>query len=461
MTQKDAFVLPLPFAYTLVMRRRDLLKGLVACLPARALLADSWPQFRGPGARGIAGDDRRLPLTWSDSENVLWRIDVPGRGWSSPVVWNDQIFIQSTVSTAGEGLQRKGMFGGRQQYYPPPDEHRWMLDSFDISSGKTRWATELFKGVPKVSRHPKNSFASETPVTDGERVYAHFGDVGTYCLDMTGKILWSKEWPLIETRYGYGTGSSPALHEGRLYIVNDNEKQSYMLALDKLTGREIWRVTRDEPTTWATPYIWRNERRTEIVTVGTKKVRSYDLKGNLLWEITGMSLLAIPSPFASDGLLYVASGYPTDEKRPVYAIRPGASGDITPADNKPGSEYIAWSLPQGGPYVPSPIIYGGLYYTLLDSGFLTCHDAKTGKEIYGKQRIDSASSGFTSSPWAYNSCIFCLNEDGDTYVIQAGPEFKILGKNSLGDTCLSSPAIASGSLILRTLTHLYRIGHKV
>jgi outer membrane protein assembly factor BamB len=440
------------------MNRRDILKGLIACLPARALLAENWPQFRGPGARGIADDDPRLPSTWSNSENILWRIDVPGRGWSSPIVWKDQIFLQSTISTAGEGPQRKGMFGGRQQYYPPEDEHRWMIDCFDFKSGQMRWATELSKGIPKVSRHPKNSFASETPITDGERVYAHFGDLGTYCLNMDGKILWSKEWPLLETRYGYGTGSSPALHEGRLYIVNDNEKQSYMIALDKLTGREIWKVDRDEPTTWSTPYIWRNQQRTEIVKVGTKKVRSYDLDGKLLWEISGMSLLAIPSPFSYEGLLYVATGYPSDKKRPVYAIRPGAAGDITPADGQSSNQYIAWSLPQGGPYVPSSMIYRDLYYTLWDEGFLTCHDAKSGKEIYGKQRLDPSSTGFTSSPWAYNNRIFCLNEDGETFVIQAGPEFKLLGKNSLDDACLSSPAIANGSLILRTLSHLYRIG---
>jgi outer membrane protein assembly factor BamB len=350
------------------------------------------------------------------------------------------------------------MFGGRQQYFPPSDEHRWMLYCFDFKNGHTNWATELSKGIPKVSRHPKNSFASETPVTDGTHVYAHFGDLGTYCLNMNGEILWSKEWPLLETRYGYGTGSSPALYEGRLYIVNDNEKQSYITALDKLTGREIWRVNRDEPTTWSTPYIWRNDQRTEIVTVGTKKVRSYDLNGKLLWEISGMSLLAIPSPFSYDGLLYVATGYPTDQRRPVYAVRPGASGDITPENGQADNQYIAWSLPKGGPYVPSSMIYGSLYYTLFDEGFLTCHDAKTGKEIYGKQRINPSSTGFTSSPWAYNNRIFCLNEDGDTFIIQAGPEFKVLGKNSVDEACLASPAISGGSLMLRTLSHLYRIG---
>jgi outer membrane protein assembly factor BamB len=442
------------------MRRRDWLKGVMAWVPARALFADSWPQFRGPGARGIAATDPRLPLKWSTRENVIWCIDVPGSGWSSPVISNDQIFVQSDVNTSGEGLPKRGFYGGRQQYYPPSEEHRSIIQSVDFAGGKTRWTTELYRGVPKASRHPKSTYASETPVIDGEHLYVHIGDLGTWCLNLSGKVLWEKKWPLLETRYGYGTGSSPALHEGRLYILNDNETRSYLVALDKLTGREIWTVARDEPTTWSTPYIWQNELRTEIITAGTKKARSYDLNGKLLWEITGMSTLTIPTPFSDDGLLYVTSGYANDEHRPVYAIRPGASGDISLENGKSSNQYIAWSLPQGGPYIPSSILYGGRYYTLLDSGFLTCHDAKTGQEIYGKQRIDPASGTFTSSPWAYNDCIFCLSEEGVTYVVRAGSRFEVVGKNPIEETCMATPAIAGGSLILRTFSKLYRIGIK-
>jgi outer membrane protein assembly factor BamB len=422
------------------------------------LLADSWPQFRGPGSRGIAPDDPRLPVSWSSHDNVVWRVEIPGKGWSSPIAWNDRIFLQTNVSSSGDQAPGKGFYGGSQQYRAPSDEHRWIVYSIDFEQGRTRWATQVYKGVPKGPRHPKNSYASETLVTDGERVYAHCGDLATYCLDMAGKILWSKEWPLLETSFGYGAASSPALAEGRLYIVNDNEQQSYIVALDKLTGREIWRVNRDEPTTWSTPYIWKNEQRTEIVTAGRKKVRSYDLDGKLLWELSGMSALTIPTPFSDSGLLYVSSGYRGDRERPVYAIRPGASGDISLESGKTGNRYVAWSLPQGAPYIPSPLLYDGRFYTLLDQGFLTCNDAKTGAEIYGKQRLDPASANFTSSPWAYNQRIFCLNEDGDTYVVAAGPQFKVLGKNSVDEACLASPAVANGSLILRTFSKLYRIG---
>ena len=442
------------------VRRRDLLKGLAAFLPLRSLPADTWPQFRGPGARGIGPDDHRLPEIWSSREHVLWCADIQGAGWASPVVWNNSIFIHTDVNTAGEGAAHKGMSGGRVQYYPPAEEHRSMALCIDFETGKTRWAKELHRGVPKPSRHPKNSYASETPVTDGRRVYFHIGDLATYCLDMKGKILWAKDWPLQATRYGYGTASSPVLHESRLYILKDNEEESYLIALDKITGREIWRVKRDEPSTWSTPYIWQNTRRTEIVTSGSKKIRSYDLGGKLLWEITRLATLAVPTPFSDDGLLYVTSGYPTDPSRPVYAIRPGASGDITPKSGETSSDYIAWSLTEGGPIDPSSVVYKGKYYSLTDAGFLICHDAKTGREIYGKQRLDPASGTFTTSPWAYNDRIFCLSEDGETYVVQAGSEFKLLRKNSIDDACMASPAIAGGSLILRTHTKLYRIGTK-
>jgi outer membrane protein assembly factor BamB len=440
--------------------RRDLLKGLAALLPVRSLLADTWPQFRGPDARGLGPDDPRLPEIWSNRENVLWCVDVPGTGWASPVVWNRTIFIHSNLKAGGEVGAHTGMSGGRIQYYPPTEEHRSIALAIDFETGKTRWETELHRGVPKPSRHPKNSYASETPVTDGRRVYFHIGDLATYCLDMNGKILWTKEWPLRPTRYGYGTASSPVLHGDRLYLLKDNEEESYLFALDKATGREIWKVRREEPSTWSTPYVWENVLRTEIVTSGSKKIRSYDLGGTLLWEITRQATLAVPTPFSDDGLLYVTTGYPTDPTSPVYAIRPGASGDITLKNGETNNDYIVWSLAQGGPIDPSSIVYKGKYYGLSDAGFLTCHDAKTGKEFYGKQRVAPASGNFTSSPWAYNDRIFCLSEDGDTYVVQAGPEFKVLRKNSIDDACMASPAIAGGSLILRTYTKLYRIGTK-
>ena len=230
-----------------------------------------------------------------------------------------------------------------------------------------------------------------------------------------------------------------------MYIVNDNEKRSFIAAYDKRTGAEAWRVDRDEESNWSTPFVWENERRTEIVTAGTGKVRSYDLDGKLLWELKGMTWINVPSPFAKHGLLYISSGWVGDAVRPVYAIRPGAAGDISLKEGETANEYITRYQRQLGTYNTSPLVYGDYFYTLFDRGFLACHDARTGKQIYGRQRIGTDTSGFTASPWVYNGKIFVLSEDGDTFVIQAGPEFKVLGKNSLDEMALATPAIARGA----------------
>jgi len=417
--------------------------------------ADSWPQFRGPGSTGVV-DDPKLPDKWSSTENVAWKTEIPGLGWSSPVVANDMIFLTSVISTKDIEKPKKGLyFGGERK--GPDDEHRYVVYAIDWKTGKIAWQQEVFKGIPPQSRHLKNSYASETPTTDGERVYAYFGNVGVFVFDMKGKKVWEKKFEPMKTLYGWGTAASPILHQGRLYIVNDNAEKSWLTALDKKTGKEIWKVDREEITNWSTPYIWEHDGKTEIVTTGTKKTRSYDLDGKLLWEFAGMSSLVIPTPFSKFGLLYLSSGYVGDQNRPVYVIKPGAKGDITLPKGESSSQYVAWYYPQAGPYNTSPIIYGDIYYTLLDRGFLTAHDAKTGKEIYTKVRIDPAASAFTASPWASNGKLFLLSEDGDTFVVEAGNEFKLLGKNSLDEMCMSTPAIYKSSLLIRTASKLYKI----
>ena len=403
---------------------------------------------------GVA-EDANLPDTWSTTKNVAWTAEVPGRGWSSPIVVGDSIIVTSVVSSQAEEQPKGGLyFGGERP--APENPHRWVVYSIDWDSGEIEWEREVARMVPPTPRHLKNSFASETPVSDGERIYAYFGNVGLFCLDLQGKVIWSRRWESVRTRFGWGSAASPVLHGDRIYIVNDNDDQSYILALDKDTGADIWKVDRDEGTNWATPFIWENRERTEIITPGTDRTRSYDLDGDLLWELTGMSSIAIPTPFTKFGLLYLASGYVGDRRRPVYAIRPGASGDITLTAGETSNDFIAWFLPQAGPYNPSPLIYGDVYYTLFDRGIFTAHDAHTGEQVYSRQRFASA-TGFTASPWAYNGNIFALSEDGDTYVIQAGSEFEILRVNSLDEFTMATPAIARGSLIIRTLTKLYRI----
>ncbi len=415
----------------------------------------NWPQFRGTKA-GVV-DDGILPTKWSTTENVAWVIDIPGRAWSSPIVWGDKIFITSAVGGTDAEDPKKGLYFGGNRDKPSERIHRWMIYCIDFNNGKILWEKLAHQDVPKHSLHIKNTYASETPVTDGLCVYAYFGNIGLYCYDFDGKQLWKKPFETFKIRYNWGTAASPVLYKDRLYIVNDNDEQSFLIALDTKTGKQIWRVERDEKSNWATPYIWENKQRTELITSGTGKVRSYDLDGKLLWELGGMSNIAIPTPFAEHGLLYITSGYVGDQKRPLFAIRPGAKGDISLNDDQNSNQYIAWCQKQGGPYNPTPIVYGDYLYVLYDRGMLSCYDARTGDEIYSREKFASGANAFTSSPWANDGRIFCLSEDGDTFVIQAGTKFKVLGTNKLDEMCMATPAAARGSLIIRTLSKLYRI----
>jgi putative pyrroloquinoline-quinone binding quinoprotein/putative pyrroloquinoline-quinone-binding quinoprotein len=442
------------------LKRACLAAALVfATLAGAGAVTDQWPQFRGPRAGQVA-DDPALPDTWSETENVAWKTTIPGIGWSSPVVWDDHIFVTSAIPSGEERAPIRGLYdpGDDNGSFKAAHEHRWMLYDIDFKSGRIRWEKEIARGIPSIGKHIKNSFATETPVTDGRYVYTYMGSAGLLtAVDFKGKTIWTKEAGTVEGVSEYGSGSSPALYKDRVIIVNDNRKQSFIAAYELRTGRELWNVPRQESQSWATPLVWENELRTEIVTASTNKVRAYDLDGGLLWELKGMTNLSTPSPFANQGLVYISSGYPGTSPRPVYAIKPGASGDISLVKDQTSNEFVVWYQPLLGTYNTSALVLGNYYYTLLDRGFLLCHDAKTGKEIYGRQRISAESSGFTASPWSYNGKIFVLSEDGDTFVVQAGPEFKLLGKNSLNEMTMATPAVLRGSVLLRTQSKLYRI----
>ncbi len=436
--------------------------GLVASLllidTSAAAEDNNWPQFRGPGALGVSGN-ANLPDKWSTTENVLWKQVVAGRGWSSPVVWGNQIFVTTVVTEGKAWVAKKGLYFGGERYKPPAGRHHWKVVCLNLDTGKVVWEKTAHSGIPKGSIHIKNSYASETPITDGERVYAYFGNQGLYCYTMDGKQVWKKEWPAYKTRYGWGLAASPVLHKGRLYIVNDNEEKSFLVALDAKTGKEVWRVDRkSEKSNWSTPYIWENKLRTEIITPGTRKNRAYDLKGKLLYEFGGNSSITIATPYAKFGLLYVTSGYVGDRKKPMFAIRPGAKGDISLESGEDKNEYVAWCQRRAGPYNPSTIIYGDLMYVLLDRGLVACYEARTGKHVYGPERIVSRGGAFTSSPWAYNGKVFFLDENGVTYVLQAGRKFKLLSPNRLNakeDMCMATPAMAGDKLIIRTDARVY------
>ena len=428
---------------------------LVCGLLLVTVRAEQWPQFRGLTAGSIP-DSPGLPDRWSQTDNVVWTLDVPGRGWSSPVVWGDHVFITSVIDPKGPAKPpRPGLYGGGG-VSEPPGPQRWVVYDIDYTTGTIRWERQVLAGVPSLPTHSKNSYASETPSTDGERVYVYAGNIGLFVYDMQGTLVWSKPIGPFKTRNDWGTGASPVIHKSRVYLLHDNDQQSFLAAYDARTGRELWKVDRKEGTNWSTPFVWENTLRTEIVTNGTDRVRSYDLNGALLWEIAHTSGLTVPTPYSRHGLLYVSSGFVVDAYRPVFAIRPGASGDITLKGEETSNAFIAWMQPKMAAQITTTLVHGDYIYTLLDGGFVTCHDAKTGKEVYGRQRLETG--GFTASPWAYNGKIFALSEEGDTYVIQAGPQFKVLWKNALGEMAMATPAVVRDNLIIRTMSHLYRIG---
>jgi outer membrane protein assembly factor BamB len=423
---------------------------------AAASAGDDWPQFRGKTA-GVS-DNHNLPDTWSTTENVAWSTTVPGRGWSSPVVAGDLVFLTSVIGSSDHVTAKKGLYFGGEQMKPPADEHRWMVYALDLATGQIRWEREAARGVPAGTAHSKNSYASETPVADGEHVYAYFGNKGLYCYDRAGKLAWSKTWPVYPTKFGWGPAASPVLHAGKVFVVNDNEKESFLVALDATTGSELWRVARDEKSNWATPFVWENGQRTELITAGAGKVRAYDPDTSKpLWEFGGMSKISIPTPFARHGLLYVSSGYVMDQTRPIFAVKPGASGDISLRDEADANSFIAWRQKKAGPYNPTPLVYGDYLYVLYDMGFFACYEAKTGKPVYDRQRVQGP---FTASPWASDGKVFCLNEDGNTHVIAAGPEFKELRQNRLDEMALATPAVSGDRLLIRTATKLYCIRKK-
>ena len=418
-----------------------------------AAASDNWPHFRGPTLNAAVADNPDLPEKWSSTENVEWATDIPGLGWSSPVVWGDRVFLTTVTAVGDFELPKPGLYAPNGRPDPVPLEHDWRGYCLDPQTGAVLWE----HGQPAFPRHMKNTYASETPTTDGEHVYVRFGDLGLYAFDMEGNEVWRLLIPDRRTRSAWGSASSPLVYDDKLIILYDNEEESWLAALDKRTGEELWRTARDEVSTWATPYVWENELRTEIVTSGVNRIRSYDLEGQLLWSMDGrMSWAAIATPFSSHGLVYVNSGYFRDEHRPAYAIRPGASGDITLAEGERSNEFVAWYQPRAGNYNTSPLIYGDIYYSLLDRGFFEAYDAVTGDPVYGRQRIRVGAS-FTSSPWAYNGKIFALSEQGDTYVIRAGREYEVIGVNSLDEMAMASPAIAGDRLLIRTSSKLYSI----
>jgi outer membrane protein assembly factor BamB len=473
MSNKSAFSSFRPFAAALGL--------LLFSLAVRAQTV-AWPQFRGPESNPI-GTHARLADRWSKTENVEWAQEIPGRGWSSPIVTGGKVYL-TTVTTEGKSkepqtgteysneyvaeMQKQGLsmeeilkrVTERDIELPSEVKLHYLLYCLDLKSGKVEWSKEFFTGQPPGGRHRKNSFVSETPVTDGKFLYVYVTNLGVWAFDLKGNVAWKTPIEPNPIYLDLGAGSSPALADNLLVVLNDNQKHQYIVAFDKRTGKQVWRTDRDlggktEPiqrSGWATPYIWRHSLRTEIVALGPDTVVSYDLNGKELWRMSGMAATPIPTPFAYEGLLYLNGG----RGRPLFAIRPGAAGDISLRDGQTSSEFVVWSQARGGTYLPSSLAYQGAIYTLTETGILNRFDAKTGKQIY-KTRIDPAAANFTTSPWAYNGRLFCLSEEGQTFVIATGDEFKLLHVNALDDFAQASPALVGERLLIRTEHRLYSI----
>lgn len=445
---------------------------------------ETWPQFRGPQANSV-GSHAKLAERWSKTENVEWFQEIPGRGWSSPIVTGGKVYL-TTVTTDGKSkepqsgteysneyvaeLEKQGLsmqeilkrVTERDIELPSEVSVHYLLYRIDLKSGFVEWKKEFYTGRPPGGRHRKNSFVSETPVTDGKSIYVFVANLGLWAFDLKGNVLWNTPLESNPMYLDLGTGSSPVLAGNLLVVLCDNEKQQYIAAYNKQTGKQAWRTDRDlggnsqprQHSGWATPFVWQHSR-TEIVTLGPQTVVSYDLKGKELWRLGGTAVTPVPTPFAYEGLLYINGG----RGRPLFAIKPGASGDISLKEDQTSNEYVVWSQPRGGTYLPSSVAYNGAIYTLTETGILNRYDAKTGKQTY-KTRIDPAATAFTASPWAYNGKLFCLSEEGQTFVVSTGEQFELLRVNNLDDFTLASPALVGERLLIRTEHRLYSIRSK-
>ncbi len=420
--------------------------------------AENWPGWRGAGGLGISGD-KGFPATWDISKNVKWKVEVSGLGHSSPIVWGNRIFVTTAISSdPKEDYWEKGF--PRSERKPDAAEISWKVLCYDRNTGKLLWEQTAVRTKPVNARHTKNSYASQTPVTDGTYVIAFFGDQGMYCYDFNGKLIWSKDLGKFTMRNNWGMGSSPVLFKDYVIQTCDQEPGgSFIIALDKKTGNTIWKTDRDEASSWSTPFLYDKGARPELIVNATRAVRSYDpATGKLLWECRGPATsITTPTPTFSNGLILVSSGFIMEEVRPLTAFRPGANGDITLKQGETSSKDIAWRQLTAAPYIPSPIAYGDFVFVVLDQGFIACYDVKTGKELYGKTRIETGAN-FSASPVGIDGKLYVMSEDGEVYVINAGPKFELLAKNSLGEAVMASPAISQGRMFVRTLKHLYCIG---
>lgn len=418
--------------------------------------AGNWPQWRGPDGSGIS-NEKNLPSEWSPTKNIKWKTPIDGRAHSSPIVWGNKVFLTTAVEGAvvpGAKAVKHVIDGGKEFLHPDSvgaDRNQtFKVICLDRESGKILWQSTAWEGTPYDNRHRKSSYAASTPATDGKLVYAFFGTEGIYAYDFKGNLAWKAQLGKLGT-VGMGTGTSPILFDNLVIVQADEEngEASFIVALDKKTGKEVWKKDRKVQVSWSTPLLAHTAKRAELLTSGTESVIAYDpATGAELWRHKGLESNAIPSPVANSEMAFLVAGFPA---KVAMAIRLGQSGDLT------GTPNVPWTYAKGTAYVPSPILYGNYLYLTTDRGILTCIDAKTGEVKYEGGRIPIPAT-FTASPVAFEGKLLMTSEDGDTFIVKAGPKHEILGTNSVGEPVYASPAIADGRIFIRGEKNLYCIG---
>lgn len=431
----------------------------VSCSVANA---QNWPQFRGPSATGVVeGRPAVAKFDAPKSENTAWKTAIPGLAHSSPIVWGNKVFVTTAVTSGAKDETRYGLYGDVAPVKDDP-KHTWKVYALDKSTGKILWEQIAFEGVPKVKRHPKSTHADSTPVTDGKTLIALFGSHGLYAYDLNGKLLWKQDLGVLDSGWFYDPdyqwehGSSPVIYRDLVIVQADVQKDSFIAAYSLKDGKLVWKTQRDEISSWGTPTIYEGKTRAELITNGSKAIRGYDpLTGKELWRLTPNSEVTTPTPFAARDLIYVTSGYRPIQ--PIYAIKPGANGDISLKEGTASSTNIAWSKPRGGPYMPTPLVYGDIFYTCSNQGVVTAYNADSGDRIY-QERLGGKGGAFTSSPVASDGKLYLLSEDGDIFVVKTGAKYELLSTNPVGEVMMASPAISDGLLIVRGLNHVFAFG---
>lgn len=425
-------------------------------------LAASWPQFRGPQASGRA-DGPALPPTWDvrKGDGVLWKTPIAGLGHSSPALWGDKLVVTTAEKAEGDSSLRVGLYGD----IAPVDEpvpHRFKVICLDRRTGKPLWEHTAHEGVPKVKRHTKATHANCTAALNDRCVVAFFGSEGLYCYDHAGKLLWSKDLGVLDSGFHmvpgaqWGFGSSPVIHEDRVIVQCDVQKDSFVAAYALKDGQELWRTPRDEVPTWSTPTVVKSGDRTQVLCNGYRCIAGYDVRdGKELWRMRGAGGIPVPTPIVGDGLFFFTSNH--SPAQPIYAVKAGAKGDISLEGEEEKNEFVAWFKPRRGNYMQTPILLGERLYLCADAGLLTCFEAATGKQLY-RERLGKGGTGFTASPVAAGGRLYYTSEEGDVFVVKDGPTFELLATNPIGEVCMATPAIVDGVLYVRTQNHIIAIG---